>query len=110
MEVSILKVSNVPALVVTLSCAKTFDVPERFQLTPAVLLRLMTLPESEVAPPIVLPPLPAIVTAPVAPVPASARPDTLAPAPTVMLAFAKIERLETYILDYYDPVNLSVRY
>src|SRR6185436_9672321 len=39
-------------------------------------------------PPIVLPPDPAIVTAPVAPVPASARPARLAPAPTVMLAFA----------------------
>jgi len=36
--VSILKVSNVPALVVTLSFAVTFDVPERFQLTPAEVL------------------------------------------------------------------------
>ena len=39
-------------------------------------------------PPIVLPPAPAIVTAPVAPVPASARPVRLEPAPTVMLASA----------------------
>src|SRR5580765_543187 len=39
-------------------------------------------------PPIVLPPAPAIVTAPVAPEPASARPARLAPAPTVMLASA----------------------
>ena len=37
---------------------------------------------------IVLPPLPAIVTAPVAPVPASARPAKLAPEPSVMLASA----------------------
>jgi hypothetical protein len=36
-EVSTLKVSNVPARVVTLSCATTLAVPERLQLTPAVL-------------------------------------------------------------------------
>jgi hypothetical protein len=39
-------------------------------------------------PPIVLPPAPAIVTAPVAPVPASARPARLEPSPIVMLASA----------------------
>jgi hypothetical protein len=38
-----LKVSNVPALVVTLSCATTFAEPERFQLMPAVLLRSVDL-------------------------------------------------------------------
>ena len=43
----------------------------------------------EAHPPIVLPPPPAIVTAPVGPVPAMVRPITLAPDPTVMLASAK---------------------
>ena len=40
-------------------------------------------------PPIVLPPAPAIVTAPVGPVPAMVLPVTLEPDPTVMLASAK---------------------
>ena len=40
---SILKVSNVPALVVMLSFAVTFEMPERFRLTPAVLLRSVDL-------------------------------------------------------------------
>ena len=42
----------------------------------------------EAQPPIALPPLPAIVTAPVVPVPANARPATFEPAPMVMLASA----------------------
>ena len=33
-DVSILKVSNVPAFVVTVSCPTTFDLPDRFQLLP----------------------------------------------------------------------------
>ena len=43
----------------------------------------------EAHPPIVLPPAPAIVTAPVGPVPAMVLPVTLEPDPTVMLASAK---------------------
>jgi len=42
----------------------------------------------EAHPPRVLPPAPAIVTAPVAPVPAMALPETLEPDPTVTLASA----------------------
>src|ERR1700751_4373239 len=37
MDVTILKASNVPACVVTLSVAVTLEVPERFQLKPPVL-------------------------------------------------------------------------
>src|SRR5436305_4746287 len=44
--------------------------------------------EGAAHPPIMLPPAPAIVTAPVGPVPARALPVTLEPDPTVMLAFA----------------------
>src|SRR5580692_6156346 len=43
MDVSILNVSKVPALVVVLSCPITFDVPVRFQLTPAVLFKSVPL-------------------------------------------------------------------
>ena len=43
----------------------------------------------EAHPPIVLPPAPAIVTAPVGPAPAMVLPVTLEPDPTVMLASAK---------------------
>src|SRR6185436_16531463 len=39
-------------------------------------------------PPMMLPPAPAMVTAPVGPVPASTRPTTFEPAPTVILASA----------------------
>jgi hypothetical protein len=39
--VSILNVSKVPALVVMLSSATTFEVPDRFQAPPLVLLVLL---------------------------------------------------------------------
>ena len=44
--------------------------------------------DADEQPPMMLPPSPAMVTAPVGPVPASARPTRFEPAPTVMLALA----------------------